>query len=293
MKKLTHPVEMMANQINERGLMVFDNITRPPIYGKPHTSPFIVICLNHRGWLKTNYDKQPVEFHPHDLALVPPGHVLLAQETSDDYLASLLVISPRFLNKLSNYQPNSHNHIEYHYGVAFHLNDEQYEGVLRYFRMLSAISQVNHPERDELLANQMDVGAKLIEIYLQENGCMAIQEFDANRQLLYRFQNAIVKHFHESREVQYYAKLLCLSPKYFGSIIKQLTGIPANEWISSYVIVQAKSLLRYNHDLTIQQVSYQLGFPDPAAFTRYFKTNAGLSPKEYREQHNDTMVNQD
>ena len=284
MKTLEHPVEMMADQINERGLMVFDDITRPPIYGKPHTSPFIVICLNQRGWLKTNYDMQSVEFHPHDLALVPPGHVLFAQETSDDYLASLLVISPRFLEKLSNYQPNSHDHIEYHYGSAFHLNDEQYEGTLSYFKMLKIISQVNHPDREKLLANQMEVGAKLIEIYLQENGCMAIQEFDPAQQLLYRFQNAIVKHFHESREVQYYANLLCLSPKYFGSIIKKQTGIPANDWISSYIIVQAKSLLRYRHDLSIQQISYELGFQDPAAFTRYFKTNAGLSPKEYREQ---------
>ena len=91
-------------------------------------------------------------------------------------------------------------------------------------------------------------------------------------------------HFRESKEVQYYANLLCLSPKYFGSIIKENTGTSASDWISQYVIVQAKSLLRHNKDLNIQQISYQLGFTDPAAFTRYFKANAGLSPKEYREQ---------
>ena len=113
---------------------------------------------------------------------------------------------------------------------------------------------------------------------------MVTQEANADQQLLYRFQNAIVKHFRESREVQFYANLLCLSPKYFGSVIKQQTGITANEWISRYVIIQAKSWLRYRHDFSIQQICYELGFQDSAAFARYFKTNTGLSPKEYREQ---------
>ena len=128
----------------------------------------------------------------------------------------------------------------------------------------------------------MKIGVQLIEIYLQENGIMTAKEFTPALQLLNRFQNAVVKHYQESREVKYYADLLCLSPKYFGSIIKEQTGISASAWISRYVIIQAKSLLRHNKHLNIQQISYQLGFADPAAFTRYFKANTGLSPKEYR-----------
>ena len=62
MKTISHPLEL-TNQITERGLMVFDNVSKMPIYDKPFTSPFIVICLNHQGWLKTNFDMQIVEFH--------------------------------------------------------------------------------------------------------------------------------------------------------------------------------------------------------------------------------------
>jgi AraC-like DNA-binding protein len=284
MKKSTHPLDKMRDQIIERGLMLFDNINRVPIYDKPYASPFIVLCLNHQGWLKTIYDLQQKEFHQHDLALIPPGHIMQAQESSDDYLVSLLVISPRFLEKLSHLHPSSHEQIRYYNNSAFHLSDEQYEGVIAYFRMLHAISQMNHPERELLLANQMEIGVQLIETYIRENCMMTTQESSPTQELFHRFKNAIVKHFQESREVKYYANLLCLSPKYFGSIIKEHTGISASEWISSYVIIQAKSLLRHSKDLNIQQISYQLGFPDPAAFTRYFKTNAGLSPKEYRAQ---------
>ena len=283
MKKETHPLEEMREQIKEHGLLLFDNINRVPIYEKPYASPFIILCLNHQGWLKTIYDKQQKKFLQHDLVVIPPGHVMLALESSDDYLVSLLAISPNFLQKLKRHHPFYFEHVDYRYNSIFHLNDEQYEGTLWHFRMLHAISQVNHPDRDDLLVKQMEIGTQLIEFYLQENGLTA-PELTPAQQLFHRFQNALVNHFHESREVQYYANLLCLSPKYFGSIIKEQTGISANEWISAYVIVQAKSLLRHSRNLNIQQISQQLGFSDPAAFTRFFKTNAGMSPKEYRAQ---------
>ena len=263
--------------------MVFDNINRVPIYEKASASPFFVLWLNHQGCLKSIYDKQQKEFHQHDFVMIHPGHVMEILEYSDDYLVSLLVISPSFLQNLKHIYPFYFEHVEYRYNSVFHLSEEQYEGMKGHFMMLQAISQLSHPERDELLIKQMEIGTHLMEIYLNENGLTA-PELTPAQQLVNRFKNTFVNHFQESREVQYYANLLCLSPKYFGSVIKKQTGISANEWITGYVIVQAKSLLRHSSNLNIQQISQQLGFSDPAAFTRYFKTNTGLSPKEYRAQ---------
>ena len=283
MKKQPHALEEIRDQIKKHGLMVFDNINRVPIYEKAYASPFFVLWLNHRGCLKNLFDKQQKEFHRHDFVVIPPGHVMEIQESSDDYLVSLLVISPSFLQNLKHIHPFYFEHVEYRYNSVFHLSDEQYEGMKGHFMMLQAISQLSHTERDELLIKQMEIGTHLMEIYLHENGLTA-PELTPAQQLVNRFKNTFVNHFQESREVQYYANLLCLSPKYFGSIIKKQTGISANEWISGYIIVQAKSLLRHSKELNIQQISYELGFPDPAAFTRYFKTYTGLSPKEYRAQ---------
>ena len=283
MKIQPHDLEGIRDQIKKHGLVIFDNINQVPIYEKAYTSPFFVLWLTHRGRLKNLFDKQQKEFHRHDFVVMPPGHVMEIQETSDDYLVSLLVISPSYLQSLKHLYPFYFEHAEYRYNSVFHLSEEQYEGMKGHFMMLQAISQLSHPERDELLIKQMEIGTHLMEIYLQENGLTA-PELTPAQQLVNRFKNSFVNHFQESREVQYYAHLLCLSPKYFGSIIKKQTGISANEWITGYVIVQAKSLLRHSSNLNIQQISQQLGFSDPAAFTRYFKTNAGMTPKEYREQ---------
>jgi AraC-like DNA-binding protein len=278
-----HALEGIRDQIKKHGLLIFDNINRVPIYEKAYASPFFVLWLTHRGCLKNLFDKQQKEFLQHDFVVIPPGHVMEIQETSDDYLVSLLVISPSYLQNLKHIYPVYFEHVEYRYNSVFHLSDEQYEGIKGHFMMLQAISQLSHPERDELLIKQMEIGTHLMEIYLQENGLTA-PELTPAQQLVNRFKNSFVNHFQECREVQYYAHLLCLSPKYFGSIIKKQTGISANEWITGYVIVQAKSLLRHSKNLNIQQISQQLGFSDPAAFTRFFKTNTGMRPKEYREQ---------
>ena len=101
-----HALEEIRDQIKKHGLMLFDNINRVPIYEKAYASPFFVLWLNHQGCLKSIYDKQQKEFHQHDFVMIPPGHVMEIIEYSYDYLVSLLVISPSFLQNLKHIYPS-------------------------------------------------------------------------------------------------------------------------------------------------------------------------------------------
>ena len=56
MEYQAHPIDKMVSQIKERGLMLIEGVNRMPLYEKPYVSPFIVICLNHRGWMKAVSD---------------------------------------------------------------------------------------------------------------------------------------------------------------------------------------------------------------------------------------------
>lgn len=118
--------------------------------------------------------------------------------------------------------------------------------------------------------------------YRRQNG---IEEHRPSQreELFTNFYIAIENHYRESREVRFYAELFNLTPKHFATVIRQQTGINASDWISSYVIIQAKTLLQ-QRQLTVQQVALRLGFPDQAAFSRYFKKNTGISPTDYRGQ---------
>jgi len=78
------------------------------------------------------------------------------------------------------------------------------------------------------------------------------------------------------------ASLFHKTPKYFATLIKEATGIAATEWISRYVIIEARRLLKWEPNQTVQQISDQLGFSEQSVFCTYFKKHTGMTPMQFR-----------
>lgn len=95
------------------------------------------------------------------------------------------------------------------------------------------------------------------------------------------FFRLVHEHHRRERSVAFYAGKLFISPKYLSLIVKSTTGRSAAEIIDEYVILEAKNLLRFS-DKNIQQVSYELNFPNQSSFGKYFKHLVGMSPSEYQ-----------
>lgn len=100
------------------------------------------------------------------------------------------------------------------------------------------------------------------------------------RNYVFRFLNLLHLNFAKHRDLPYYARQLCITPKYLSSITKQTTGLTAPQWITRIVIQEAKNLLRYS-DKNIQEIAYNLNFPSQSAFGKYFKRITGQSPAAY------------
>ena len=83
--------------------------------------------------------------------------------------------------------------------------------------------------------------------------------------------------------VNYMASLLNLSSKYLSDLLKQETGKTALELIHLYVVSEAKNMLAAG-DYNITEIAYRLGFENPPYFSRLFKKEVGMSPKEYKNQ---------
>lgn len=93
----------------------------------------------------------------------------------------------------------------------------------------------------------------------------------------------VSKHHKEQHTVKFYADRLCLSSKHLALTIKTVMGQSASKVINSFIIQQAKSLLRYT-DKTVQEIGYELNFSTQSFFGKYFKQHTGMSPGEYRSQ---------
>ncbi len=88
-------------------------------------------------------------------------------------------------------------------------------------------------------------------------------------------------HHRSQRSVAFYASKLFISPKYLSLVIKKATGKSAAEMIDEFVILEAKNLLRFSGK-NIQQIAYELNFPNQSSFGKYFKHLTGMSPTEYQ-----------
>jgi AraC-like DNA-binding protein len=98
-----------------------------------------------------------------------------------------------------------------------------------------------------------------------------------------KFLLLLGKHYKNQRSVKFYADQLFITPKYLSSIMKH-TGKSVIDWVDDYVIMEAKSLLKYS-DLSVQEISYQLNFANPSFFGRYFKQRTGVSPGYFKGKY--------
>lgn len=102
-----------------------------------------------------------------------------------------------------------------------------------------------------------------------------------NMQVFNRFLTLVNEHCDEHRDLDYYAGLICLNKQYLSSIVSEVSRQPASKWIEEAVVTRIKVMLRHE-DLSLNEISKIMSFPEPSNFSRYFKRVTGMTPAEYR-----------
>lgn len=79
-----------------------------------------------------------------------------------------------------------------------------------------------------------------------------------------------------------FANELFLNTSYLSSLFKKETGMTLTEYVNKTRISQAKLLLK-STTLSIQSIAAAVGVPDIHYFTRLFRRETGISPREFRK----------
>jgi AraC-like DNA-binding protein len=108
------------------------------------------------------------------------------------------------------------------------------------------------------------------------------QKTSRREQVIARFFQLLFEHSRTEHEVAFYANKLCVTPVYLLRTVKHTIGKTAIRLIHEMVVADAMALLR-KPDMNIQDVSDLMNFPDRETFSKFFKTNAGVYPGEFRK----------
>ena len=176
---------------------------------------------------------------------------------------------------------------DYRVHEALHMTDEEHDIFISLMQQIRNELQKPH---DEL---QNAILIAYIELVL--NFCQRFynRQFTTrkleNSDILMKFDNLLNDYYEKNIQltlglptVQSCADKLCMSPNYFGDVIKKTTNDTASNYIRQHVIQRVKNELATG--ASIVQVADDLGFKYPQHLSRMFKQQTGITPSEYCER---------
>lgn len=99
----------------------------------------------------------------------------------------------------------------------------------------------------------------------------------------------INNHLGEEIDLELLAEISHFSPYHFHRIMKAFLGEPLGAFIVRMRAETAARLLRYS-DLPVADIAYRIGYGSPSSLSKVFKQFYGISPNEYRNRKNYTIM---
>ena len=120
-----------------------------------------------------------------------------------------------------------------------------------------------------------------LQLTMRLSGSDAGQAGDENGRRMELLNGLIQQHLRSHRPAAFYAGELGVSATHLNRIVKAATGQGTHEMIAHRLTDEAKRELVFTFG-SVQEVSYRLGFADPAYFSRFFLKQTGETPRAWR-----------
>lgn len=254
---------------------------------KHHTTKFYSISIKSGIVGKVKYGQNTFDFDEGILMCIGPNQVLSVEDADEnDIKGYSLFLNPDFLlnhplaEKIKQYQ-----FFSYELNEALFLSDDEQKAILQIFKTIEGEYKNNLDTfSQEVMLSNIDLLLVYINRYY-------------NRQFLtrknYHFDmlskvEKILTGYHRNDKmdslptVQYLANELHLSAAYLSDMLKNYTGLSAQQHIHESIIRKAKELLTIS-ELSVNEIAYELGFQYPQSFHKLFKRKTNLSPLKFRQ----------
>ncbi|MGN0736308.1 MAG: AraC family transcriptional regulator [Anaerovoracaceae bacterium] len=109
--------------------------------------------------------------------------------------------------------------------------------------------------------------------------------YSGNSQIISKALQFINNNFKDKISLKDIESNLHVNPSYFSTLFKSEMGVTFTDYINSLKVEYACSLLT-NSNMSIIDISLSAGFDDQSYFTKVFRKIKGVTPKQYRTNHN-------
>lgn len=259
------------------------------IFRFPSRLNALIIGVGTEGETSLTSNLQEFRLKKDSLFIFSPKHILQVQ-SNNRFKAHLIVIAPDFLKRI-NIDTKRMMPLFLQFGSlpCMELTQAESQSLRSFISMVE--QELKGSETDfsseiigGLIAATIYKVGDILTHYLTEHPEVDSPIHNRAEEYFRQFTELLGEHYTRERSVGYYARQLCITPKYLTTLIKRISGLSVSEWIDNYVIIEAKTLLKYS-TMSIQEIAYYLNFPNQSFFGSYFKRNTGMSPSQYKAQN--------
>lgn len=256
------------------------------IFRFPSRLNALIIGVGTEGETSLTSNLQEFRLKKDSLFIFSPKHILQVQ-SNNRFKAHLIVIAPDFLKRI-NIDPKRMMPLFLQFGSlpCMELTHAESQSLRSFILMVE--QELKGSETDfsseiigGLIAATIYKVGDILTHYLTEHPEVDSPIHNRAEEYFRQFTELLGEHYKHERSVGFYARQLCITPKYLTTLIKRISGKSVSEWIDNYVILEAKTLLKYSN-MSVQEIAYYLNFPNQSFFGSYFKRNAGMSPSQYK-----------
>lgn len=171
---------------------------------------------------------------------------------------------------------------------AYVLSDDQFGQAGQFYEKMLAEIDSDYPYKYDLIRNYV---SELIHFALKQQPSDTLYKHtDAKSRLTAVFTELLERQFpvettsqrFQMRSANDYAQHLAVHVNYLNRSVRATTGKTTSELIAERVVAEAQALLKHT-DWNIAEISYSLGFDEPAHFNHFFKKNTSLTPSAFRK----------
>jgi len=259
------------------------------VFWKHYMDNLYTVSIKRSMNCKFKYGQTDFDYDGGALVATAPNQVFISDNVEYVKVTGYkLVFHPDFIQGYP-LAKSIHNYgfFSYSNNKGLFLSDKEEQIILNLFKSIEQECQNNTDQfsQDVLIAN-----IELLLVYIDRY---------YNRQFITRKKisndtlskmEEILNHYFETEKtqlptVQYIADQLNISPTYLSDMLKNITGLTAQQHIHEKLIEKAKELLSTSK-LSVSEIAYQLGFEFPQSFNKLFKKKTDLTPLEYKHSFN-------
>jgi AraC family transcriptional regulator, transcriptional activator of pobA len=241
----------------------------------------VFICL--MGNAEIEVDLRQFHYTTNDIIVVFPGQILACNVKSEDFKIAYFMFSNQLIDEVLYRLPAEFIGFLKE-SVKYQLPEKEREEIMTesFFLLNKRFTDSSNICCREIILNllhnfYLDIYSKVV---LNNKMNSPQHQRKRKKELQDEFFRLIKEHT-QTREVSFFAEILCITPKYLSIVTKETTGSSAKDLIDKFAVTELKLRLK-SSSTPLKGIAEQLNYPCEAFLCKYFKKHTGMTPSHYR-----------